>query len=316
MRSTTFRLPTDDGVELFVNRWEPDAQSPKAVLVIAHGMVEHAARYARVAEALTAAGYVVYGHDHRGHGQSVRAPGDLGYFGDHDGWQRLVNDLHRVRERAAADYPNQPLFMLGHSMGSMVLRSYLAQHGAGLAGAVLSSTNGAVASASKAGLLIARVERLRLGPRGRSKLLDKLAFGAHNRQFKPARTDFDWLSRDAAEVDKYVADPLCGFAITVQGWIDLLGGIVAIERPDTIGAIPHALPLYLFAGDRDPVGNNGRGVQWLIAALERAGVTDVTHRFYPGGRHEMLNEENRDEVQRDLIAWLDATLARHARSAA
>jgi alpha-beta hydrolase superfamily lysophospholipase len=140
--------------------------------------------------------------------------------------------------------------------------------------------------------------------------MQQVSFGWYNFAFAPTRTEFDWLSRDQAEVDKYIADPLCGFALTVQGWLDVLRGMLQIERAEHMGRIPQNLPIYVFSGALDPVGGKGRGVRWLLEAYRRAGLRDVTHRLYPEGRHEMLNEINRDEVQRDLIDWLDSALAR------
>jgi alpha-beta hydrolase superfamily lysophospholipase len=312
MQTSTFRLAVDDGAELFVYRWEPEAAPPKAVVQIVHGMVEHAGRYVRLAELLTAAGYAVYAADQRGHGQTALTLGDLGYFADRDGWRRILDDQHGVNRRIAADHPGLPIFLFGHSMGSFLAQHYLFTYGDSIAGAVLSSTNAGAAVKARVGQAIAKLERLRLGPRGKSPLLQR-AFSGFNRGFAPTRTEFDWLSRDASEVDKYVADPLCGFDFSVQGWIDLLDGLVEISRHENIGRVPRSLPLYLFSGERDPVGEETRGVLRLIDTYRRTGLTDLTQRFYPGGRHEMLNEENRAEVQRDLVAWLDAALARRAR---
>jgi alpha-beta hydrolase superfamily lysophospholipase len=316
MQSTTFRLTTADGVALFVRRWEPEVQPPKAVVHITHGMAEHSARYARVAAELTAAGYAVYAHDQRGHGETAVAPGDFGYFADHDGWTRLTDDLQLLRDRIATDHPNLPLFMLGHSMGSLVLRTYLIRHAAGLAGVIISGTSGGAAWLSAVGELLAKGLRTVHGARGHSDLLTFLTFGPFNMRFKPNRTDFDWLSRDASEVDKYVADRMCGFGFTVQGFVDLYSGVLLIEADDAVAHMPKDLPIYVYSGDQDPVGGQTRGVRTYIDRLQRAGMTDVTYKFYPGARHEMLNEENRAEVQRDLVAWLDAALARRTSRAA
>jgi alpha-beta hydrolase superfamily lysophospholipase len=308
MRSSDFRLAVDDGVELFVRRWEPEA-APKAVVQIAHGMTEHSGRYARLAEQLVAAGYAVYAADHRGHGSTAVAPGDLGYFGDTAGWLRAVDDLYAVRRRIGQEHPDLPVFAFGHSMGSMMMQQYLFSHGDSIAGAVLSGVGGGRSLLALGGSVMALAERIRLGPRGRSWLLQKASFGSYNNEFAPARTEFDWLSRDPAEVDSYIADPLCGFALTVQGWLDVLRGTLQIERAENMRRIPAALPVYVFSGARDPVGRNGAGVRWLIDAYRRAGLRDVTLRLYPEGRHEMLNETNRDEVTRDLISWLDSAFA-------
>ena len=331
MQTRTFWLEVDDGAKLFVHCWEPDASSnrgtapalrggagaPKAVLQIAHGMAEHAARYARVAERLTAAGYAVYANDHRGHGRTAPTPADLGYFADHDGFRRAVRDMVALSERIAQDRPGLPLFLLGHSMGSLFTRAYLFSDAARLTGVVISGTSGQSSFLARLGAGLGKMERWRVGPRGHSKVLQLASIGAYNLAFRPNRTSCDWLSRDNAEVDKYIADPLCGFELTVQGWIDVYDCLLAIEREEDIARLPKDLPVYIFAGARDPVGGDTVAGRWLIAALRRAGLRDVTTRFYPDARHETLNELNRDEVERDLLAWLDSALdgalARRAR---
>ncbi|HMI93159.1 MAG TPA: alpha/beta hydrolase [Polyangiales bacterium] len=311
MRTSTFWLEVEDGAKLFVRVWEPDAAAPKAVVQIAHGMAEHGGRYERVAERLTAAGYVVYAHDHRGHGQTAPSRADLGYFADQEGFMRAVRDMLALSARIRAERPGLPLFMMGHSMGSMLVRLYLFQSEAPpLAGVVLSGTSGRTTELAWLGILLGKGERLRVGPRRVSKLLQLASVGAYNLGFRPNRTPHDWLSRDPAEVDKYAADPLCAFDLTVQGWLDVYSGALAIEREADIARLPKDLPLYLFAGSRDPVGGDTRGGRWLHDALRRAGMRDVTTRFYPDARHETLNETNRDEVERELVAWLDLALAR------
>jgi alpha-beta hydrolase superfamily lysophospholipase len=306
MQTSTFTLAAGDGTELFVYRWLPPA-APRAVVQIAHGLAEHAARYGRAAEALTAAGYAVYANDHRGHGRTAKTPADLGFFAARDGWHLCVDDLWQLHSRIAADHPGVPRVLMGHSMGSFLVQHFLGLHGEAPAAAVLSGSNGRPPPIAALGRLIARVERLRRGARGNSPLLDALGFAAFNKPFAPARTPFDWLSRDAAEVDRYVADPLCGFGPSVQLWVDLLDGLAEIARPALQARIPKRLPIYVFSGSRDPVGGN---LKQLLAAYAAAGLERVTARIYPEGRHEMLNETNRDEVTRDLIAWLDGVSGR------
>lgn len=310
LASRDFRLRADDGVDLFVHRWLP-AAAPRAIVLIVHGMAEHAGRYARTAEYLTAAGFGVYAHDQRGHGRSA-PEGGLGYFADRAGWQRLTRDVHCLERRIAEDFPGVPRFVLGHSLGSLLVRDYLCSHAPDIAGAVLSATKGRTGVLAKLGLGIALLERARVGARGHSKILQSLSFGSFNRGFAPTRTEFDWLSRDPAEVDKYVADPLCGFPLTTQAWVDVFGGLARVEPDALIARMPPSLPLYLFTGDQDPVGPKTTAVPWLLAAYRRVGVGQPTFKFYPQGRHEMLNETNRDEVHRDLIAWFDAVLSRSA----
>jgi len=197
--------------------------------------------------------------------------------------------------------------LLGHSLGSFMAQYFISEHGDALAAAVLSSSNGKPPPIASVGLLLARLERLRLGQRGHSPLIQALFFGAFNKPFAPARTPFDWLSRDTAEVDKYIADPLCGFESTVQLYIDLLQGVRETAKPSRQARIPKTLPIYIFNGSRDPVSGN---IEQLLDAYRAAGIRPVVHKVYPDGRHESLNETNRDVVTRDLIAWLDGVIDR------
>ena len=197
--------------------------------------------------------------------------------------------------------------LFGHSMGSFLGRRFVADHSDALAGAIFSGSSGKPPPIAALGRLIARVERLRLGPRGKSALLNQMMFGDFNKSFKPARTAFDWLSRDPAEVDRYVADPLCGFPFSTQLTIDLLDALAALADPASLAPIRKDLPIYVFSGEKDPVGAN---IESLIDAMKSAGFSRLTTRIYPGARHETLNETNRDEVTRDLIAWFDGVSPR------
>jgi alpha-beta hydrolase superfamily lysophospholipase len=308
-QASTFTLTTADAVDLFAYFWLPPGQ-PKAVVQIAHGLAEHAGRYARLAEALNSAGYAVYANDLRGHGRTVKSAGDLGFFAEHDGWRKCVDDLWQLNRRIAVSHPGVPIVLLGHSMGATLAEQFMGDHGDALAGVVLSGANGKPALMAKLGRAIVRAERARLGPRGKSKLVQSLTFDAFNKKFAPARTAFDWLSRDPAEVDKYVADPLCGVPATVQLWLDLLEGWAAVSRAAHRNRVPKQLPLYLIAGERDPVSGNTRQLRPWIADYRAAGFVNLAHKFYLEARHELFNETNRDEVTRDLIGWLDQVIAR------
>ena len=306
MRSSDFTHAASDGKRLFVYRYLPDeGTAVKAVVHISHGMAEHAARYARVAESLTAAGYAVYANDHRGHGKTASTD-ELGFFASERGFARVVADLAELVAHEKKEHPGLPVVLFGHSMGSYIAQQFLIDHGSELAGAVLSGSAGKPGLVASAGRLVARAERLRKGERGTSKLLGDLSFVAFNKQFAPTRTGFDWLSRDAAEVDKYVADPLCGFDVTTSLWVDVLDALTAIADPAQQARIPKALPIYVFSGSEDPVSEKTKTLDQLLAAYKLAGIRDVSHRFYPGARHETLNETNRAEVTRDLLTWLDA----------
>lgn len=307
MESSSFTLRPDESAELFVYRWAPHAP-PKAVVQIAHGLTEHAGRYRRLAEALTGAGYAVYANDHRGHGRSVRTPLDLGHFADHDGWAKCVEDLWHLNNRIVQECPGVPIVLLGHSMGSFMAQRFVAGHGEALAGVVLSGSGGKPPASMHAARVLARIERLRLGRRGRSLPLAALTFGAFNKRFAPARTPFDWLSRDDAEVDRYIADPLCGFPVTVQLSIDVLDGIADATGARRQAGIPQGLPIHVIAGTRDPVSDGTMTLVQLLAAWRAAGLRHVTHRFYPDARHELFNETNRGDVTSDVIAWLDGLI--------
>jgi alpha-beta hydrolase superfamily lysophospholipase len=303
MRASAFTIRADDGQSLLVRRWLPEGR-PRAIVEIAHGLTEHSARYGRLAAALSAAGYGVYAADLRGHGPQA-ATADLGHFADEGGWDKVVGDLWTVNRLIAAEQPGARIVFLGHSLGSFLGRGFLALHSDALAGAALSGSSGKPPAIATLGRAIARAERLRLGPRGKSPLLRAMWFGDFNKPFRPARTPFDWLSRDEKEVDAYVADPLCGFPFTTQLAIDVLDALPRVTSRESLAPIRKDLPLYVFSGERDPVGANLDG---LIADLTAHGFARLTIRLYPGARHETLNETNRDEVTRDLIAWLDGVV--------
>jgi alpha-beta hydrolase superfamily lysophospholipase len=303
MPGSEFTLRADDCQNLLARRWLPEG-SVRAVLQIAHGLAEHSARYARLAFALNAAGYGVYANDHRGHGPQA-ATDDLGHLADQGGWDKVVGDLWTLNRLIAKEQPGAPIVFLGHSLGSFLGRAFIAEHSDALAGAALSGSSGKPPMIATLGRAIARAERLRLGKRGKSRLISKMWFGAYNKPFEPARTPFDWLSRDERQVDAYVADPFCGFPFTTQLAIDVLDALPRATSGESLAAIRKDMPLYVFSGERDPVGANIKG---LIADLKAAGFTRLTTRIYPGARHETLNETNRDEVTRDLIAWLNGVV--------
>jgi alpha-beta hydrolase superfamily lysophospholipase len=309
MKTADFSFQTEDRASLHVSGWAVDA--PKAVVQVIHGMAEYGSRYARLAAALAAAGYTTYAHDHRGHGKSISDASPPGHIADHDSWNLIVEDAHGVNREIARRHPGLPIIVLGHSMGSFVLQQLLFEHPADMVAAALSGSNGKPPAKAAAGKLLARIERARVGRRNPSRLLTRLTFGDYNKAFAPARTDFDWLSRDSAEVDAYIADPLLGFEVSTETWVDLLTGLDRIADPSNVARVPKGMPLYLFAGDRDPVGDFGKGMRRLHDAYQRAGIADVRLKLYPGGRHESFNETNRQEVTADFIAWCDEMVASH-----
>lgn len=305
MRASTVQHRTGDGADLHVYAWQPEDGGCRGIVHVAHGLAEHGGRYERLAAALTARGFAVFANDHRGHGRSASAPEDLGFFAASDGFERCVDDLAEMIGRWRREQPRLPVVLLGHSMGSYLSLRFLSRYAQLIDGVVLSGSNaGTPAGFAILGWLV-RFERWRCGPRGRSKLVDKLAFANLNRPFEPARTPRDWLSRDTVEVDKYIADPLCGFMASTQLWHDLLGALPRIADVGELRAVRPDLPVYVFAGDEDPLNGHLRGLRVLLDMFAAAGLRDVEQHFYQGGRHEMLNEINRDEVTANLSAWLE-----------
>jgi alpha-beta hydrolase superfamily lysophospholipase len=214
-----------------------------------------------------------------------------------------MHDLWQLNQRIRAEHPQAPIVIFGHSLGSFMVQQFISDHGDAVVAAVLSGSNGKPPAIAALGRFVAQLERLRAGAHGKSRLLQREVFGAFNKPFQPARTAFDWLSRDSAEVDMYVADPLCGFDSQVQIFIDILRALPDVASTARQNRIPKDLPIYIVRGSRDSVGSN---IDQLLAAYRAAGLRRVTYRIYPEARHETLNEINRDEVTRDLIAWLDA----------
>ncbi|WP_308724369.1 alpha/beta hydrolase [Metapseudomonas otitidis] len=305
MRHDAFWLTASDAAPLYVNRWSGE-EPPRAVVMIAHGMAEHSGRYARLAAALVAAGVEVYAHDQRGHGRTAQH-GILGLYAEHDGWNKVIADLAALNHHIRQQHPQTPIILLGHSMGSYIAQGYLMRHSCSLQGAILSGSNYQPVGLYRAAAVVARLERWRQGPNGRSALIEFLSFGSFNKAFKPNRTPFDWLSRDPDEVDKYVNDSLCGFRCTNQLWLDLLGGLQNITPIGHLAQIDPDLPLLVIGGACDPV-SDGKRLEDLANALRSAGVRDVQLRIYPDARHELFNETNRDEVTNHLLDWLGHAL--------
>lgn len=302
MQASDFFHTASDGKRIFVHRFLPDGPV-KAALHVSHGMCEHGGRYAPLAEALTALGYAVYANDHRGHGKTASRPEELGFFDG--GVPRVLQDLVELMDHEKKQHPGAPFVLFGHSMGSFFVQELMITHGSALTAAVLSGTNGKPSLLAAAGRYVARFERLRSGAQGKSSLLRGLSFDAFNKPFGQ-RTRFEWLSRDTAQVDKYAADPLCGYDASNELWMGILDLLRDIALPERQARIPPALPVYVFAGSEDMTSERAKGVRQYVGALQAAGVRDVTCRIYDGGRHEMINETNRPQVLSDLVAWLGA----------
>ena len=291
------------GQPLTLYLWQTDAPC-RGVIQLVHGMAEHIARYDRLARALCAAGYTVAGHSPLGHGEDARED-ELGFFGRKDGWDHLVEDVHAAHEMLLKRFPGQRFAILGHSMGSFVTREYLLRYGGDLTAAVICGTGwfpGPLCSVARAAAALCGVFG---GWQKPAPLVDRLMSKDNNKAFAPARTPFDWLSRDTAEVDKYMADLRCGFLFTARGYYDMFTGLKNLSRLHRLAALPGNLPVLFISGDADPIGTQGKGVNTVAQQFRDAGVRDVTVRLYPGARHELFNETNRDEITAELIDWLN-----------
>lgn len=301
-----FYFPSKDGnTEIHTVEWKPEGEI-RAVLQMCHGMVEYIERYEEFAEYLCGHGIYVVGNDHLGHGKSVQNRSEYGFFHEKYGNTCVVSDMHTLRQRTMKKYPDVPYFMLGHSMGSIMLRQYIQMYGNGLAGAMII---GVVAEQPAVMLHIARylcrVIAMFRGWHYRSKLVDRLVTGSFNKKFRPARTRADWVTSDTEKLDAYVADPLCSFLFTVNAYYHMLGGMLRMQKKESVFMIPKTLPILFAAGMEDPVGGYGKGVRKVYEKYKAAGIKDVSLRLYAGDRHELLNEIDREQVKKDLYEWME-----------
>lgn len=304
--NTEYKIKTSDNNEVHVYEWLPEnEENIKGIVQVAHGMAEHAGRYEDFALFLNKHGYAVFANDHKGHGKTAGTVENLGYFADRNGFGQVVKDMRSLTDKINERFPEKPVFLLGHSMGSFLSRYYAIEDSSKLRGVILSGTAGHPGLLGKIGKLLTNVLITFFGKKSPSPLMTKLSFGAYNNQFKPNRTDYDWLSRDEAEVDKYVADPFCGTIFSLGFYSDLLGGLLLINDKKEIGKTDINLPVLLLAGDKDPVSENTKGVQELKQNYKNSGLKDVEMILYADARHEILNETNKKEVYNDILAWLD-----------
>ncbi len=293
--------------EIHAASYKPENGEIKAVVQVAHGMAEHLERYEKFASALCDAGYALYINDHLGHGLSVKNKDELGYFGEEDGWKNFVEDCHQLTEIIKKENPGVPVYFFGHSMGSFVARAYSTKYANDLAGAVYCGTAGPNPAAG-AGIILTKLIAKLKGTHYRSKLIDKIGFGTYNSKFE-GRTPFDWLSRDNEEVDKYIADDLCGYLFTAYGYRDLFSLLSYVSSPDWFSGLSKELPVLLIAGAMDPVGEYSKGIEKVYNSLCDAGKTNVKKILYPDARHEILNEKACfDKVCKDVIGWIENTL--------
>ncbi|MBO4445716.1 MAG: alpha/beta hydrolase [Clostridia bacterium] len=287
--------------EIHATKWIPE--NAKAIFNITHGMAEHIERYEGFAEFLAENGFAVYAHDHIGHGKSINGIYKAGYFGDKNAEGTIfVDDNKLIVDIAKEENPGLPVFFFGHSMGSFVTRKYIALYGEGLKGAIICGTGGPNPATGVA-ILLANLAGKIKGFDADGKFINGLAFGTYNKK-TAKRTGFDWLTKDEAIVDKYIADPLCGFLFSNNGFKDMLGMLGFVNSADCYANTPKALPLLIISGADDPVGEYGKGVE-KVAAAYKANGNPVDLKLYAGDRHEILNEFDKETVMNDILAWLN-----------
>ena len=301
----SFKFNTSKGVSINSCKWTSTGEI-KAIVQISHGMNEHISRYDEFARFLAAKGYLVYGNDHLGHGDSLLKGEGLGYISDINGFDDMVQEMKDLTDFIKKEHDDLKLFIFSHSMGSFLAQRYVEIYGEAIEGLILSGTNGEPPAALNLGIGLSGMIMKIKGRRYKSKLIDSLSFGSYNKKIKPKRTNFDWLSRDEKEVYKYIEDPLCGNLFPVSFFYDLYIGMKKIHEKENLEKIPKDLPIYIFAGTGDPVGDYGKGIVGLNNIYKRLGIKDVQYKLYEDGRHEMLNELNRLEVMIDVLNWLEA----------
>ena len=304
MIKNEFFYTSMDGItQIHTIEWKPEG-SIKAVLQICHGMVEYIGRYEPFAEYLCERGICVRGHDHLGHGQSVRDKDHYGFFHEENGNRFVIGDIHTLRKMTQEKYPDVPYFMLGHSMGSFLLRQYLTMYGEGLNGAIIMGTGAKSAPLLTLGRSLCRILAAFKGWNYRSTVINRLGIGQYNRSFQPSSTDKDWISSDPQTCQDYVSDPLCSFTFTVNAYYHMFGGMKVLTRKSSVKKIPKNLPVFFVAGDKDPVGGFGKDVKKVYEKYLSAGIQDVQLKLYKNDRHEILNEVDRQQVYEDLYHWL------------
>ncbi|MCR5484089.1 MAG: lysophospholipase [Clostridiales bacterium] len=301
-----YKYPSTTGVgNIFARSWAPeDPSNVKAIFQIAHGMAEHGERYEEFARYLASNGYAVFLNDHIGHGRSVASKKDLGYFGESDGWLGFVNDAKLLTDKARATYRKRPVIFFGHSMGSFVARKYAEKYGSDLAGAIFCGTSGSNPGAG-IGITLASLIAKMKGSRYRSEFINKIAFGSYNKKINNPRTAFDWLTKDAAIVDKYVKDDYCGYLFTAVGYRDMFTILNNVSEKSWYQNLSRDLPILLISGKMDPVGDYGNGVKQVHRDLKASGHKDVVMKLYENDRHEILNELDRQTVYSDIVKWSD-----------
>ena len=285
----------------------PDAE-PRAIVQIIHGIAEYIDRYDEFMSFLADNGIIAVGTDHLGHGKSIENEEQTGFFAYENGWDYAVRDEEVLRLAMHENYPELPIIVFGHSMGSFMARTLLIRYPDAFNAAIISGTGNQGSALVNGGLFMGNLVTGLKGAHHYSKFLNNLAFGSYNKIYENPKTEYDWLSRDEANVQKYIDDPLCGFIPTCSLFRDMMTGVKFITNKKNLTTMNKDMPVYFMSGDMDPVGECGKGVQKAYNNFLEAGMKDVSIKLYPGGRHEMLNEINKDEVYSDILTWLGSKI--------
>ena len=304
MSYSTHTFTAKDGATIFYYRWK--TEKPKGIVQIAHGVGEHAGRYKRIAEILQQNNYAVFANDHRIHGNSTKSKEYLGIYEGNNYFKDAVEDMRELSKIIKQEHKDEKIILFGHSMGSLLSRQYVTKYGDDLQALILSGTGSYIKGLGNLGLAGANLVKFFKGRKRSSNTLKTVFFNEFNKKFKPNRTQVDWISRDENEVDLFANDPLRIEDFSISMFVDILKGSKKINDPKTFKATPKNLPIYIFSGDKDPVGEMGKGVKKVANEYINAGINDLTVKLYEGGRHEMLNEINKTEVEQDFMNWLNA----------
>jgi alpha-beta hydrolase superfamily lysophospholipase len=305
MSFTTNTYQTIDKETIFYYKWQSNKETLKGIVQIAHGVGEHAGRYQPIAKILQDEGYEVYANDHRIHGKSAKSKKHLGFYNGDDYFSDAINDMRQLTDIIKKEHSNQKIILFGHSMGSLLSREYVTKYGDDLEALILSGTASFMKGLGTIGLFSAKVLGKINGKHRSNQLLKNLFFTQFNKKFKPNRTKVDWISSDEKQVALFEADPLRIEDFSLSIFLDILKGSKKINALPTFKNTPKSLPIFIFSGDKDPVGEMGKGVSKVANKYIKAGIKDLTLKLYKGGRHEMLNEVNKEEVAQDIINWLN-----------
>ena len=304
-----FYYPSADGeTQIHAVEWIPEGEV-RAILQISHGMVEYIDRYDEFASWLTEKGWYVTGNDHLGHGKSISSEEKYGFFHETDGNRCVIADIHRLRERTEQAYPGVPYFMLGHSMGSFLVRQYLFTYGKGLAGAIIMGTGHKSAFVLRLGQILCKIIAGVKGWKFRSKLINALGIGSYNKKFEPCESKKEWVTSDPEIRGRYEADPLCSFVFTVNGYHQMFEGMKELTKRSNMKKMPKNLPLLFVSGEKDPVGGFGKDVKKVYESYLKAGMKNAEIRLYENDRHEILNEQDRRVVYEELYQWMERNLS-------